>query len=386
MATVLLLVIYAAFISLGLPDSVLGVAWPLMHTELGAPLSVAGLVNLVVNLGTVISSLLSQRLIRRFGTWRVTWASVILTSLGLLLTSRSHFFWALMVFALPLGLGAGCIDTALNSYVARHYNAMQMNLLHAFWGIGTIVAPILLSRFFESGRSWRDGYLVLALLQAFIFLIVLSSRRLWKDDDQEGDSITKEDAKVYSIPALLKVRGAFFSCLAFAFYTMEGTAMLWMASYLVFGKGLDASTAASLSSMVYLGITAGRIATAFIADRVSAKRMIQASQLMIALSIIALLPDAGIWLLYLAIFMIGFSLGPIYPAMVRQTVSFFHPSQSVGIMSLQMCFCYIGNMTIPPLYGLMSDLFGQWLLPVYLLVLLALQAMCTQMKNHLCAR
>lgn len=389
MATVLLIVIYLSFISLGLPDSVLGTAWPLMYLDLGASVSMAGLINTAVALCTVVSSLFSQRLIKRLGTWCVTVISIALTFSALYLFSFSRSMASMLLFSVPLGLGAGTIDTALNNYVAKHYSAMQMNFLHAFWGIGTVIAPSMLSVFFSTGRTWREGYIVLAVIQTVIALIVVLSKPLWKEEDGENrtDEMMKQDGRVYSVPQLLRVRGAAFSCLAFTFYTFEGVTILWMASYLVFGKQLDAATAASISSMIYIGISTGRIATAFIANRVSGKRMIQLSQAFIILSIIVLMLTSRLELLYIVVFILGFSFGPVYPAMVKQTVSYFRPEYSVGIISMQMCFNYIGNMFIPPLYGALTSLFGrQDLLPIYLLVLVLLQTACTTAKNRLCGR
>ena len=389
MATVLLIVIYLSFISLGLPDSVLGTAWPLMYLDLGASVSMAGLINTAVALCTVVSSLFSQRLIKRLGTWCVTVISIALTFSALYLFSFSRSMASMLLFSVPLGLGAGTIDTALNNYVAKHYSAMQMNFLHAFWGIGTVIAPSMLSVFFSTGRTWREGYIVLAVIQTVIALIVVLSKPLWKEESGENrtDEMMKQDGRVYSVPQLLRVRGAAFSCLAFTFYTCEGVTILWMASYLVVGKQLDAATAASISSMIYIGISTGRIATAFIANRVSGKRMIQLSQAFIILSIIVLMLTSRLELLYIVVFILGFSFGPVYPAMVKQTVSYFRPEYSVGIISMQMCFNYIGNMFIPPLYGALTSLFGrQDLLPFYLLVLVLLQTACTTAKNRLCRK
>ena len=388
MATILLLVIYLAFISLGLPDSVLGTAWPIMHADLGCSISMAGVVNVVISLSTVVSSLLSQRMIRRMGTWGTTVFSIVLTFLALYLFSACRSIWPMIIFAIPLGLGAGAIDTALNNYVANHYNAMQMNFLHAFWGVGTIIAPAMLSVFFSTGHSWREGYVVLATIQAIICIIVFLSRPLWKKGDGRSrkEEMMEDEKKIYTPLQLLKVPGALFSCLGFTFYTFEGVTILWIASYLVYGKGLDASTAASLSSMVYLGITCGRIASAFIADRVDAKKLILISQLLIMACIVLLLFSTSVSLMYIVIFALGFSFGPIYPAMVRQTVSCFHPRYSVGIISLQMSFNYVGNMITPPLYGLLAGLVGQQLFPFYVLVLVILQCTCTCLKNRFCTK
>lgn len=391
MATVLLCVIYLAFISLGLPDSVLGTAWPMMHIDLDSPVSMAGAVNVIISLCTVVSSLNSARLIKKMGTWGLTSVSIVLTFIALFLFSISQSIWATMLFSIPLGLGAGAIDTALNNYVAKHYSAMQMNLLHAFWGIGTVVAPILLSRFFETGHSWREGYVVLGTIQSSIFLIVLLSRHLWKKNESgeknAAEEVVSKDRAATSPIRLLGVRGVLPSCLAFMFYTFEGVVILWTASYLVYGKGLDAASAASLSSMIYFGITGGRIASAFIANRVPGKTLIISSQIMIVFALLALAFTESTGLLYAIIFILGFSFGPIYPAMVKQTVSYFHPSYSVGVISLQMSFCYIGNMIIPPLYGILARVIGrQDILPWYVLVLVLLMSACTFAKNRLCGK
>ena len=390
MATVLLIVIYMAFISLGLPDSVLGTAWPMMHIDINAPVNVAGVINMAVCVCTVIASVSSQRVIRKFGTYAVTSFSILLTITGLLLISATESFLFLVLFSLPLGLGGGAIDTALNNYVAKHYSAMQMNFLHAFWGIGTIIAPFLLSIYFDTGKTWRDGYHVLAAIQIAIFFIVLFSKRLWENGESEKnqvDDMLDEDRKVYSIGQLLKVKGATYSCLGFLFYSFESVSMLWMASYLVYGKGMNASLAASVSSMIYLGITAGRIASAFIVDRIQPKKLITISQIMILMTLVLLYFTRIEALIYVLVFILGFSFGPIFPVMVKQTVSYFHPSYSVGIIGLQMSFGYIGGMTLPPLYGVISSLTGrQDLLPAYLFILVALHFFVITMKNRKCGK
>lgn len=390
MSTLLLLVIYIAFISLGLPDSVLGTAWPMMHLDIGAPLSVAGIVNVIVSFGTVTSSLSSQRLIRRFGTFAVSAFSIILTFTALFLVSGSSSFLSLVLFSIPLGLGGGAIDTVLNNFVAMHYSAMQMNFLHAFWGVGTIIAPSILSVFFESGRSWREAYIILAIIQCVIFFIFLISKPLWKTkekpDTDKKDELLRQERKVYSNAQLIRMRGVFPSCIGFAFYAFEGVTILWLASYLVYGKGLDAASAAALSSMTYLGITSGRIATAFIADKVRSSHMILCAQILILLSLIALIFSDSVAMLYGVIFILGFSFGPIYPAMVRQTVSYFRPEYSVGIIGLQMSFAYVGSMVLPPLYGLLSSTFSQSIFPYYLIILLAVQSAGTTLKTVLCQK
>ena len=384
MSTILLLIIYIAFISLGLPDSVLGTAWPLMHLDLNAPIGAAGAVNILISLCTIISSLSSQRIIKKFGTYLTTAISIVLTFVALYLFSAAGSFYALLLFAIPLGLGAGSIDTALNNYVAKHYSAMQMNFLHAFWGIGTIIAPILLSFYFESGKTWRDGYLVLAIIQSVIFILVASSKKLWKREEEESE---EKEKKIYSIWQLIRVPGALFSALAFTFYTFEGTSMLWLASYLVYGKAVSASTAAAISSMIYLGITCGRISTAFIADKVKSKKIILTAQVLIILALIALIFTDSASMLYVFVFILGFSYGPCFPTMVRQTVSYFKSEYSVGIIGLQMSFTYLGNMVICPLYGVLSSIAGtQLIFPFYMLFLVVMMAVCTTMKNRLCKK
>lgn len=379
MSTALLIVIYVAFISLGLPDSVLGTAWPLMHQDLGASIGSAGLINMVVSIGTMLASTSSQRVIKRFGTHAVSAFSILLTLCALFAFSASHHLAAVLIAAIPLGFGAGAIDTALNNYVAKHYSAMQMNLLHAFWGIGTIIAPIMLSRFFDSGRSWREGYVILGTLQSIIFVIFVLSRPLWRIHADEADEDGKA-SKVYSMRELVKTPGVLPSCLAFTFYTFEGTTMLWLASHLVYGRGMDASTAASISSMTYIGITAGRICTSFIADRVRPETLIRSSQAMILAAILAMLFTDNAVALHVIIFAMGFCFGPIYPAMVRQTVSCFPADRSVGIIGLQFSFGYFGSLVLPPLYGLLASVLGQWLLPWYLLFLVIVHSACMALK------
>lgn len=379
MTTLLLLVIYSAFISLGLPDSVLGTAWPVMHDELYASVSSLAVVNVCVSLCTVFSSIFAQKAMRRFGTYAVTAFSIVLTFTALFFISRVNSIYLLILFALPLGLGGGAIDTALNDYVARNYSPAQMNFLHAFWGLGTIIAPILLSRLLAGGGSWRSAYVILSAIQTVIFIIVLLSKTLWKKDESSPD---EKKEKVYSIAELLRVPGALPSCLAFTFYAFEGVTISWIASYLVFGKEISASDAASMTSMVYLGITAGRIITGFIANKVKESIMIRTSQAFILLALLVLMMTESHVVLYAIIFILGFSFGPIYPAMVHQSVTCFDIKYSAGIIGLQMSFAYIGGMLITPLFGLLSDVFSLSFFPYYMLLLLALNFICTTLKNR----
>lgn len=379
MTTLLLLVIYSAFISLGLPDSVLGTAWPVMHGELHASVSSLAIVNVCVSLCTVFSSIFAQKAMRKFGTYAVTAFSIVLTFTALFFISRVNSIYLLILFALPLGLGGGAIDTALNDYVARNYSPAQMNFLHAFWGLGTIIAPILLSRLLASGGSWRSAYVILSAIQTVIFIIVLLSKKLWKKD---GSPYDEKKEKVYSIAELLRVPGALPSCLAFTFYAFEGVTISWIASYLVFGKEISASDAASMTSMVYLGITAGRIITGFIANRVKESIMIRTSQAFILLALLVLMMTESHVLLYTIIFIMGFSFGPIYPAMVHQSVTCFDTKYSAGIIGLQMSFAYIGGMIITPFFGILSDIFSLSFFPYYMLLLLALNFICTTLKNR----
>lgn len=355
----LLIIIYISFISLGLPDAVLGSAWPVMHVALALPLWSAGLVAAVVSMGTVVSALFSTKVITRFGTGKVTMVSVLLTALALLGFSLSTNLAMLMLFALPLGLGAGSVDTALNNYVALHFKARHMSWLHSFWGVGASLGPAIVSLALTLGYSYRGGYLAIGTVQMLLVVVLFSSRSLWKDREvQERGEVNQSNL------VAMKIKGVPFALLTFYLYcSLEIATGLWATTYLVQVKGLDPTKAALWGGLYYLGITIGRIASGFITFRVSNNKMTLGG-LVVCLASLLLFLSSRASVSGIALFMLGLGSGPIFPSMIHETPRRFGVESSQAIIGLQMATAYIGNMVMPPVVGALASTVGLVWLPV----------------------
>lgn len=366
----LLFVIYISFISLGLPDSMLGTAWPLMHTDLNIGVSVAGLVGTVVSIGTVISSLLYSRNAYRIRTEVLTFISILMTAISLLLFSISTSFLVLLPIAILLGLGAGAVDASLNNYVSQHYKSNVMGFLHAFWGIGTMVAPLLFSHLFSNGVSWRTGYFSIGLFQILISIIVFSSFPLWK---KEKGEIYKEDTGEERTKIRIKdVKGVIPAMLSFFTYSaVEQTMMLWAPTFLVFSRNLSSSIAASTGGMLFFGITVGRLATGLFSDKFRSKTLIRTGEILIFVGILMLLflSEELIWI---AIFVYGLGCAPIYPMLVYQTAEIFPAQQSSFVLGLEMAASYVSVALMPNLFGFIGERISLSLLPLFVLIFLIL--------------
>lgn len=381
MATVLLLVIYLAFIGLGLPDSLLGSAWPVIHGELGVPVGLAGLTSVVTTVGTVYSSLLSERAIRRFGTGRVAAFSVLLTALALFGVSVSHHFIFMLLMALPLGLGGGAIDTALNNYVALHYKSNHMNWLHCFWGVGATASPALMALFLSKG-NWRGGYFTVALALIGIAGVLAVSLPLWKRCNGVGSAAAAQPGMPLSRRELLRRPGAFYSCLAFfAYCAAETSTGLWASTYFVTVRGVAAETAAAWASTFFLGITAGRLLSGFAALKYSDRTLIRTGQAAILAGLLFLLPPLASIPPVVGLFLMGLGCAPVFPCMLDETPKLFGAEFSQGIMGLQFACAYCGSSLMSPLFGLISRFTGMRTLPVYLLALVLLQVFSTRMVH-----
>lgn len=353
----LLPIIYLAFISLGLPDSLLGPAWPTMYLDLKVPIHFAGIISMVVAGGTVISSLLSARIIKRFGVAAVTTFSVLMTAAALLGFSYAHHFMYLCLLSIPLGLGAGCVDAALNNYVAVHYQAKHMNWLHCFWGVGAAAGPIIMAKHLASGGSWTAGYYTVGWIQLGLVLILLLSWPLWAksvktseagDGAEAGNSIRS----VFPIPGLKQALAIFF-----CYCTIEATFGLWGASYLVFSRGFKVDDAAKLVSLYYLGITAGRFISGFLTEKLSNRQLVYAGQGLIAIGLLILLLPANGTLLP-GFFLVGLGCAPIFPSLLHETPRNFGEKSSQTIMGMQMASAYIGITLMPLLFGKLAGYFS----------------------------
>jgi fucose permease len=367
----LLIVIYLSFISLGLPDSLLGPAWPTMYKSFSVPVQYAGIISMIVAGGTVISSLFSARLIRRIGVASVTMCSVLLTALALLGFSYSNHFIFLCLLAIPLGLGAGCVDAALNNYVALHYEARHMNWLHCFWGVGAAIGPMIMSAYLSAGKSWSLGYKTVGLIQAGLAIILLFSASLWIGNKTSSNTVEKNHEPV-SFPELLKLPGFKQVLLVFFCYcTIEATFGLWGASFLVFTRDYSPEAAARLVSFFYIGITLGRFLSGFITLRLSNQQLVYAGQSVLAAGLIILiLPFQSSTLA--AFFLVGLGCAPVFPALLHETPENFGIKYSQAIMGIQMASAYIGITLMPFLFGQLASFAGYssfiWFIGVVLVI------------------
>ena len=369
MASLLLPVIYLAFISLGLPDALLGSAWPSMYTELGASLSWAGIVSMIISVGTIVSALCSERLNLRLGTGGVTFLSVMLTAVALLGFSLSTSFWQLCLWAVPYGLGAGSVDAALNNYVALHYESRHMSWLHCMWGVGASIGPVIMGRALAGG-TWQGGYRTIALLQFALTAVLLLSLRLWK---RPQANVEGADFKPHPIPELLRRPGVPQVLLCFFCYcALEATAGMWAASYCTLVRGIDAETAARWASLFYVGITIGRGVCGFLTMKISDQNMIRLGQALIAAGVVLILAPLGQGTLFAGLITVGLGCAPIYPSIIHETPVNFGRDVSMSMTGLQMATAYVGSCLMPPLFGLLAQYVTPTLYPWFLAVILAL--------------
>ena len=365
--TTLLVLIYIAFISLGLPDAVLGSAWPSMFTGFGVPVSSAGIISMIVSGGTIVSSLNSARLIRRFGTGLVTLVSVGLTAFALLGMSFAGSFSVMCLLAVPLGLGAGSVDSALNSFVALHYKAAHMSWLHSFWGVGASLGPVIMSwALLRRGAllgGWQGGYRAIGLLQTLLVAALVFSLPLWKAANGRQGEDREKQAKPLSLAQVLRLPKAIYALAAFFFYcSLESTVGLWSASYLVFYRGIAEDTAAGWVALYFAGITIGRMLGGFLSLKVPQRKMIYLGLCVISLGILSLLlPYGGTALA--GLFLIGFGCAPIFPGMLHETPRTFGEENSQSLIGVQMAGAYLGTTMIPPAFGLIGAALGYGLMP-----------------------
>lgn len=385
MYSFLLALIYIAFISLGLPDSLLGSGWPVMHIELGVPVSYMGIVSMVISGGTIVSSLMSDRLTRRLKTKWVTVISVFLTVIALFGFSFSNSFAMLIVFAIPYGLGAGAIDAALNNYIAVHYKAKHMSWLHCFWGVGTIISPFIMGHALANS-VWNNGYRTVGFLQLAIGVLLLVTLPVWKVNSQTE---VHEQKNVGLLDAL-KIKGVPFLLAGFfAYCAAEATAMQWASTYFAEVKNISADRSANFASLFYIGITAGRFISGFITDKLGDRKMIISGTCILIFGIFVLmLPIASESAAIVAFVVMGLGCAPIYPCIIHSTPNNFGAENSGAIIGIQMASAYVGSTFIPPIFGVLGNITGFSVMPVYLLIFVILMICMIEMTfritgNHL---
>lgn len=374
MTHLLLVIIYLAFISLGLPDAVFGGAWPTMYLEFDVPVSYAGIVTTIIALGTIISSLQSDRLTYKLGTGKVTAISVAVTAVALFGFSISGSFVELCLWAIPYGLGAGGVDASINNYVALHYSSRVMSWLHCMWGLGAMTGPYVVGFVLVGGESWNRGYQVIALLQAILTGILVFSLPLWKKRETTVDESGQEvPAKALSLKEIFAINGAKEIMVAFFCYcALEQTAGLWASSYMVLHKGVSTEVAATYASMFYIGITVGRFISGFLTMKFNDKQMIRLGMAVLSIGVVVLFLPLSEYIALAGFVLIGMGCAPIYPCIIHSTPDIFGADKSQAIIGVQMASAYVGTLLMPPVFGLIANHISVALLPVYLLVILVL--------------
>ena len=376
MATILLIFIYIFYISLGVPGSLLGSAWPAIYGEFHVPVSYASFISVIISAGTVISSLLSTKIIAKLGTAKVTAISTSLTAIALLGFSCSHDFLWMCICAVPLGIGAGSIDTALNNYVALHYNAMQMSFLHCFYGIGVTLSPYLMSLALSDSMNWQGGYRTVFYIQLVIALLSFISIPLWKKI--KANQQEEEIIHVLPLVQMIKRKKIWASCGVFAgISALESTCLIWGSTYLSETIGLSADMAAALITFYFAGMTLGRFFSGLLALRFSDWKIIITGQSIIFIAVLILLITNDTASAVLGFFLIGLGNGPVFPNMTHLTPILYKKETSQSIIGMEMAFSNLSIMLTPVLFGFISDVMGNEIFPVFLTVMFALMAGCT---------
>ena len=373
MFNLILALTYICFISLGLPDSLLGSAWPVMQEQMSVPVSYAGIVSLIICIGTIVSSLMCDVMIRKMGIGRIIAFSIGLTAVALFGFSVSNQYWMLLLWAIPYGLGAGCVDSVLNNYAALHFKSQHMSWLHCMWGVGASISPYIMSFALVKLDNWNYGYLIVSVIQILLSLYIFTTIPLWKNTPSASGQEEPVQSEALSIRQILAIPGAAI-CFAtfFGYCALELTSSLWASSYLVQARGVSVEVASSCASLFYIGITAGRAINGFLAMRYSDRTLIR-----LGLGIIF----AGIMLVFVpfhtmfacaGFVIVGLGCAPVYPCIIHMTPALFGKEKSQAVIGVQMAFAYCGFCIMPPLFGLIANHVSIGLLPAYLLVLLAL--------------
>lgn len=386
----LLAVIYLSFISLGLPDSLLGAAWPSMYGEFGVPVSYAGMVSMIIALGTVVSSLQSDRMTRMLGTGKVTAISVAMTAAALYAFSVSHSFWQLCLWAIPYGLGAGSVDASLNNYVALHYKSRHMSWLHCMWGVGTSLGPYIMGYALTSGRGWNMGYRYISVLQLILTAVLVLTLPFWRqeaggtDPASAGTGRTSQRGltlgEVTAIPGAKAAMGTFF-----CYCALEQTAGLWGSSYLALYCGIEPEVAARFAGLFFIGITAGRAISGFLTIALNDAQMVRLG-LAVAVAGVSAFAWPGGLLAPAGLVLLGLGCSPIYPCLMHAAPDYFGADRSQAIIGVQMASAYIGICLMPPLFGILAEHITMALFPVYLLMLLVLMAAVHEYLLKKCGR
>lgn len=376
MATILLVFIYIFYIGLGVPDSLLGAAWPAIYSELSVPVSYASFISSIISCGTVFSSLFSTRVITKLGTPRVTVLSTSLTAIALLGFSCSHNFLWLCICGIPLGIGAGSIDTALNNYVALHYTSMQINFLHCFYGVGVTISPYLMSLALSDNMNWRGGYRTVFFIQLTIAALSVISLPIWKKVKQALPQ--EEPIRVLSLSQMLRRRKIWASCGVFlGISSLESTCLIWGSTYLSESVGMSADVAAALITFYFIGMTVGRLLSGLLTIKYSDWQIIFSGQAVIFVAIILLLMQTNAIITALGLFLIGLGNGPVFPNITHLTPGLYSKETSQSIIGIEMAFSNLSIMLTPILFGVVTTYTGVAIFPKFLLIMFLIMIGCT---------
>jgi fucose permease len=385
MAILLLILIYFAFVSLGLPDGLLGAAWPSMYQGLGVPVSSAGYITMIIAGGTIISSLSSDRLSQRLSTQWILVISVALTALAIFGFSFSSAYWQLCLWGIPYGLGAGAVDSSLNNYVSLHYKSRQMSWLHSCWGLGATLGPYIVSLCLGQNLGWSWGYRIVGFIQCGLVLILFASSPLWKKNEalvlaEEKEPVQRVHLGFFKTWAL---QGAAFVFLAFfAYCSLESTAGLWAASYFVLNRQIDETTAASWASLFYLGIGAGRFLSGFIANRLGDRKMVRLGLIILAVGLVVIALPWGYYTPLFGLLLIGFGCAPVYPSLIHETPTSFGKEHSQEVIGIQMATAYVGSTFMPPLFGVLIPSIDIVFFPYYLMAFFLVLMVMSECLNQ----
>lgn len=381
MFQLLLLIIYLSFISLGLPDGLLGAAWPAIYREMDLPVSYAGIISMLIAGGTIVSCLQSDRLNKKLGTGKVTAVSVAMTMAALFGFSMSRSFLSLCLWAVPYGLGGGSVDAALNNYVALHYKSRHMSWLHCMWGIGAMTGPYVMGQVLAGGRSWPLGYRIVGFLQLALTVLLFLTLSLWKKEEEGERDGAGRGRELIPLKKIVTFQGVKEVMVCFFCYcAMEATAGLWASSYLNLWKGIPAETAAFYGSLFYIGITAGRAISGFVTMRFNDTQMVRMGQALIGIGIlVVLLPPESCSLAGLVV--IGLGCAPVYPSIIHSTPEHFGADRSQAIIGVQMASAYVGTCLMPLVFGILAERIHISLFPYYLMLILVLMIVMHERLN-----
>jgi len=382
----LLIILYIAFIILGLPGALLGSAWPTIQNDLGMPVFYAGIISMLINGGMIFSSLMADRLTRWMRPVLVVSMGVLLMAVGVFGFSVSAYFWLMCLWGFTLGFGSGAVDAVINNYLATHYTSKQMNWLHCFWGLGAMIGPYIMGFYLVRGLSWGYGFGTVGAIQIVFLMVLIGTQSLWRRNEpvhNEGDAPIDTPPKKFS--QLMKIPGVKLALFAFfAYCAVETTAGLWASTYLVYNRGVSMESAALFGSLFFIGMTAGRFGSGFISNHMGESRMIKLGSVIVLVGIAAVwLSMLPTWVSLAGLVIIGLGCAPIFPAFIQATPAKFGAENSQALIGIQMAAAYTGSTLIPPLFGMLVDFISISIFPAFLFLFFLFALICNTFQEKI---